>query len=352
MLSYNSQLLWLMLCTHERERGMQLITIKDIAVLAKVSRTTVSRVLNDSGYVSVEARQRVMKAIEETGYVPSQHAKSLRTKKTKVIGVILPKISTETSSRVVFGMDEVFSKQGYQILLMNTNLDSSKEIPFLKLLKSRQVDGIILVATNINDKLLEEIYHLKIPFVVVGQEIPNVPSVVYDDYNAARAITKLFLKKGRRKLAFIGVSEKDKAVGIIRKQGFLDELRENKLQIPQNWLEEASFEIESGYAAMKRIIESSEEPPTGVFAVSDRLAIGAMQFLKERGYVIPTEVALAGIGDSDMSKYVQPALTTIDYESERAGRESAAMILAQVNQDQKKHKKIILDYRLIERDSI
>src|SRR4051794_22260656 len=114
-----------------------MITINEIAQRANVSRTTVSRVINNSGYVSEEVKRRVSKVIEETGYVPSENAKSLRTKKTKVIGVILPKISTDTSSRLVKGLDEIFAKEGYQILLANTNLVPEKEIEYLRLLKSR-----------------------------------------------------------------------------------------------------------------------------------------------------------------------------------------------------------------------
>src|SRR5690606_35553402 len=125
-----------------------MVTIKEIAEMAGVSRTTVSRVLNNSGYVSEDARKRVEKVIEETGYVPSEQAKSLRTKKTKVIGVILPTIQTETPSRIVTGVGKELSKNGYQILLANTNLDKQKEVDYLDLLRLRQVDGIILIRSE------------------------------------------------------------------------------------------------------------------------------------------------------------------------------------------------------------
>lgn len=158
--------------------GVDLVTILDIAKMANVSRTTVSRVINNSGYVSEEVRERVMKVIKDTGYVPSQQAKSLRTKETKVIGVILPRISTETASKIVAGIDEVLSKEGYQILLATTNLQVEKEIEYLRLLVNRHVDGIIFVATNILPEVVEEIKQVQVPIIVVGQNMPDVSSVL------------------------------------------------------------------------------------------------------------------------------------------------------------------------------
>jgi LacI family transcriptional regulator, sucrose operon repressor len=327
-------------------------TIKEIAEMAKVSRTTVSRVINNSGYVSEEVRKRILKIIEETGYVPSEHAKSLRTKRTKVIGVILPKISTETSSRIVSGIDEVLSENGYQILLANTNLKKEKEIEYINLLKVRQVDGIIFTATNINENLVKQIHQLNIPIVVIGQEIPDVTAVVYDDYHAARDITSMFIKKGHKNIAFIGVDESDRAVGFLRKKGYLDVMQEHGFLIENEWIQKGVFDIQSGYKAMKRIMENSINRPTATFAVTDRLAIGAMQYLKEKGFSIPDEMALAGIGASEISNYVTPTLTTVDYLNENAGREAAKLILDKILEKDSSTKKITLDYRLIIRDSV
>jgi LacI family transcriptional regulator, sucrose operon repressor len=327
-------------------------TIKEIAEMAKVSRTTVSRVINNSGYVSEEVRKRILKIIEETGYVPSEHAKSLRTKRTKVIGVILPKISTETSSRIVSGIDEVLSENGYQILLANTNLKKEKEIEYINLLKVRQVDGIIFTATNMNENLVKQIHQLNIPIVVIGQEIPGVTAVVYDDYHAARDITSMFIKKGHKNIAFIGVDESDRAVGFLRKKGYLDVMQEHGFLIENEWIQKGVFDIQSGYKAMKRIMENSINRPTATFAVTDRLAIGAMQYLKEKGFSIPDEMALAGIGASEISNYVTPTLTTVDYLNENVGREAAKLILDKILEKDSSTKKITLDYRLIIRDSV
>lgn len=327
-------------------------TIKEIAAMANVSRTTVSRVLNDSGYVKEEVRKRVLKVIEETGYIPSQHAKSLRTKKTKVIGVILPTIRTETSGRLVSGIDEELTENGYQILLANTNLDRQKEIDYIHLLKVRQVDGIILAATNVNPSLVEAIKELEIPFVAIGQEIEGVSNVLYDDYHAAKEMTSLLIEKGHRQIGFIGVDESDRAVGYLRKKGYMDGMAEHQLTIEKEWMQKGIFNIESGRTAMQAISEKSAVMPTAVFAVTDRLAIGALQYLISQGIRVPEEVAIAGIGAAEISQYVQPNLTTVDYRNENAGRKAAQLILEQILNPEKKLKKVVLDYRLLLRDSV
>jgi LacI family transcriptional regulator, sucrose operon repressor len=328
-----------------------LVTIKEIAEMAGVSRTTVSRVLNNSGYVSEDARKRVEKVIEETGYAPSEQAKSLRTKKTKVIGVILPTIQTETPSRIVTGVGKELSNNGYQILLANTNLDKQKEVDYLDLLRLRQVDGIILIATNTEPNLMEKIKEIKVPVVIVGQEAEDMMYVTYDDYHAAFDLTSLFIERGHRNIAFIGVDETDRAVGHLRKKGFLDAMKSNGLMVEPEWMQTGVFDIDSGHNAMKLILEKSSNKPTATIAVTDRLAIGAMSYLKEKGLRIPEQMALAGFGASEIAKYMEPPLTTVDYQNEKAGEEAAKQLLAKI-ESKNYQKQIILDYRLIIRKSV
>lgn len=329
-----------------------MLTIKEIAERANVSRTTVSRVLNSSGYVSEEAKKRVLKVIEETGYVPSQNAKAMRTKKTKVIGVILPKISTETSSRLVKGLDEVFAKEGYQILLTNTNLNPEKEIEYLKLLKGRHVDGIILSATNINRPLVEEIYQLNIPFVTVGQYISGLANVLFDDYNASKDMVNFMINKGHQHIAFIGVDEKDRAVGQLRKSGYIDAMKENHLPVEDSWIQKGIFDVDSGYQSMKNIMDRSKQKPTAVLAVTDRLAIGALQYIKEMDLSVPDDIAVAGMGASELSRFISPTLTTIDFSKEDAGREAASLLLEQINGGNSHETIRKIRHRLLERSSI
>ena len=328
-----------------------LLTIKEIAEMAGVSRSTVSRALNNSGYVGEDARKRIEKVIKETGYVPNEQAKSLRTKQTKVIGVILPTIQTETSSKIVTGLGKELEENGYQILLANTNLDKEKEIEYLDLLKVRQVDGIILIATNTEPALLEKVQALNIPFAMIGQEASGIYRVTYGDYEAAITLTSLLIKEGHKRIAFIGVDESDGAVGQLRKQGYLDEMASNELPVEKAWLEKGVFDIESGFQAMEKIMTNAFEKPTAVFAVTDRLAIGALNYLKENDFQLPKDMSVVSIGGSELSAFVVPALTTVDFQYEAAGKASAKQLLALIRQEEVQEK-IIVDYRLIIRDSV
>ncbi|WP_082233264.1 LacI family DNA-binding transcriptional regulator [Halobacillus massiliensis] len=326
-------------------------TINDIAKMANVSRTTVSRVLNNNGYVSEEVRKRIVKIVEETGYIPSLSAKSLRTKKSGVIGVILPRINTETASRVVSGINEVVAKENFQILLTDTELDRSKEIEYIKLLQSRHVDGIILLATNINNKLISTIKDANLPFISLGQDLPDVTSIVYDDYHAAADLTNMLVNHGHKKIAFIGVKEDDPSVGQLRKKGYLDTLSKYELPIVESWIQTGDFSIESGYESMKNIIKDNRQLPTAVFAVTDSMAIGAMEYLREQGFKIPNDMAVAGIGASTLSKHVTPSLTTVDYFNKEAGEKTARLLIDQIKKKKEKEK-YIQNYRLIKGDSV
>jgi LacI family transcriptional regulator, sucrose operon repressor len=329
-----------------------MVTINDIATRAGVSRTTVSRVINQSGYVSEKAREKIRLVIEETGYVPSEHAKSLRLQRTKVVGVILPKISTETTSRIVGGIDKELSGEGYQILLANSNLEMAKEIEHLKLLESRRVDGIILIATNTEPELLETIDSLSVPIVAVGQDIPGISSVVYDDYRAAAMLTEEIIKKGHTRIAFIGVEKSDYAVGVVRKKAFLETMEKYHLPVKDEWVQTATFSIAAGEEAAEAILKTDPEVPTAIFAVTDRLAVGAMQTLRRKNYRLPEDMAIVGMGASDMSAYITPALTTVDYHYEAAGREASRMLLQNLKKGEKKVEKSRMRYRLLERNSL
>lgn len=321
-------------------------TINEIASKAGVSRTTVSRVLNDSGYVSEAVRLRVLSVIEETGYVPSESAKSLRTKKSKVVGVVLPKISTETSSRLVKGIDDILAAEGYQILLVNTNLSIEKETESLRLLKSRNVDGIILSATHVGKELQNVLQETNIPNVVVGQPYPEMYNVVFDDFVAGKELTERIIRNGYKKIAYIGVTESDYSVGVMRKEGVKCALKEANIHLPLEWNWSGTFDIQSGHDGTKAIMEAGIGYPDVIIAATDRLAVGAFEYLNQRNINVPKEILLAGMGTSELSRYVIPSLWTIDFPIEEAGKSAANLLLSQLERRNIELTKVI-SHRLI-----
>jgi len=330
------------------------MNIIEFAKIAGVSKSTVSRYFNN-GYVSEEANEKIKAAIEKTGFRPQRHAQSMRTKKTNLIGVIVPKISTETAPRVVEGISDEVSVHGYDVLIANTNLVIEKEIEYLKMFKSNHVDGIIFMATKVTAEHLKVMSEITVPIVVVAQNIDEYPSVYNDDYNAAREVVKYIINKGYREIGFIGVYEEDISVGFERKKGYIDELKNNKVDIKDEFIKIGDFNVESGYKLTKELMESDKKPKA-IFAVTDNIAAGAIEYLKENNYKIPEDVAIMSIGDSKISKFIEPKLTTVHYYYKTAGVEAANMLLELIKDSvvssKDINKKEKLPFRIVERDSI
>ena len=330
------------------------MTIIEFAKIAGVSKSTVSRYFND-GYVSETAVEKIERAIKETGFRPQRQAQSMRTKKTNLIGVIVPKISTETAPRVVEGISDELNANGYDMLIANTNLSIDKEIEYLKMFKNNNVDGVIFMATKVTEEHLKVMDEIKVPIVVVAQNIEEYPSVYNDDYNAARSVVNYIIKKGYKDIGFIGVYEEDISVGYERKRGFLDELNQHGIIINKDLIKIGDFSVESGYALAEELMEGKSKPEC-IFAVTDNIATGAIEYLKKNKYKIPEDVAVISIGNSKIARLIEPRLTTVHYHYKTAGVEAANILLGMLRDgiasSKNINKKEKLPYHLVERDSI
>lgn len=326
------------------------MNINEIAEIAGVSRATVSRYLNN-GYISEEKKKKVQKVIEETGYKPSTQAQMLRTKKTRLIGVILPKINSESISRVVAGISTVLSEKGYQLLLANTDNDEKKELEYLQIFHDNQVDGLILVGTIFTKEHKKLLQQSQVPVVIVGQHLAGYSSVYHDDEGAAKAITESMIQAGGKNFGYIGVTERDKAVGQGRKNGFLQALAEANIKIAEDHIKVGMFSSESGYQNAKELLTEYPEIDS-ILCVTDTIAIGAMDYLKEKKINIPKDVQIVGFGGSKMAKVVTPRLTTVHFAYKTSGVEAAEMLLDMLEHGESTTKEIKMGYRLIVEDSI
>ena len=202
------------------------MNISMIAQLAEVSTATVSRYLNN-GYVSEQKRKRIQAVIEQTGYTPSSSTQTLLTGKCNLIGVIVPKISSESVSRMVDGITEVVNNAGYQVLLANTGNNTEREMEYLKTFRLNNVDGVIFIGTLMTKKHLALMKSYKKPIVLMGQQESDVSCVYFDDYGAAKLATDCLVRCGCQNIVHLGVTLKDKAAGRARRGGYLDTLEEN-----------------------------------------------------------------------------------------------------------------------------
>lgn len=323
--------------------------ITTVAKLAGVSRATVSRYLND-GYVSDEKRRAIARVIKETGYIPSRQAKILRTGKTNLIGVIIPKINSASVSRMVAGLSSVFNESQYQMLLANTDNRENKEIDYLRVFTEKdRVDGIILVGTILTPEHERALKNLRIPLIVLGQAFDGFSCVYHDDYHAVREITSHILNRGT-KPAYIGVTELDIAAGKSRHTGFLDACAEKNLEVPKKAQMESDFSVDTAYLTCERLLDTYPEVDTIVCA-SDSIAFGTITCLREFGRSVPEDVQVTGVGDSDLSKVITPSLTTIHHHYKTSGMEAAKMLIGAMDKEDTIVRDIRMGYELLLRNS-
>lgn len=327
------------------------MTIKEIAQMAGVSSTAVSRYLN-GGSLSQEKRAAIAAVIRQTGYRPAAAAQALRSKVTDYVGVIVPKISSDAVSRVTIGITQVLSEEGYLCLLANTDNDPERELDYLSLFESRSVAGIILMATVLTPRHEDAIRACSVPLVIAGQQCEGVPCVYHDDFNAARELTQRLIQRGRRRLAYIGVTEQDVAVGQRRRQGVRAALTQAGLEadIPTRL---SPFTVEGGRSAMEALL--AEYPDLdGVMCATDLIAMGAMEALRTAGKRLPEEVSVAGIDDSWAGVHVSPKLSTAHFYYETCGAEAARMLLSLTGQSRTEQpvRQTMMGYTVVERESI
>ena len=319
------------------------MNISEIAKLAGVSKAAVSRYLND-GYLSEEKKQAIAKVIAETGYRPMIQAQSLRTRKTRIIGVVLPKINSFSISTILAGIESVLEKQGFQILLADSHNDPERELESLRLFAHQRVDGVILIAAH--RALLRRMG----PVVVLGQRLRGVNCVYHDDYNAFYEMTKLVLAKGCRRLGYIGALPKDVAVGAERSRAWADALTAAGMADQAGNTVIAEFSIASGREKARELWEKFG-PLDAVICATDSMAVGALQYLRSQGVRVPGQTLLTGQGASNISEATTPTITTIRYFYEESGTSAARLLLEQLETPDLPAKEIKLGYTLVEQDS-
>lgn len=325
------------------------MNISEIAKLAGVSPSTVSRYLNN-GYVSNEKKAVIRKVIDETGYAPLASAQNLRNKKMNVIGVIVPKISSESISHIVDGITERLRDTDYQIFLANTDNDINMEIKYLELFEHNFVDGVILSATNFTSKHKQILRRYNKPVVIASQNIPGFPCVYNDDEEAAYIAVQHLTEQGCKNIAYLGVMEEDLSAGQGRHRGYLRALTAAGLTADKKLSKIVDFSIYAGYNGIQELIDSGAEFD-GLFCATDNIALGAINCMRFSGLKVPEDVKTVGVGDSTVSKALFPSLSTVHLYYDEIGRESADMILGFLDGTSKSKRQLKLGCELCVRES-
>lgn len=323
------------------------LTIKDIAEIAGVAKSTVSRYLND-GKVSEETREKIRLVIEKHNYEPNAFAQSLKAKKTKFVGIIAPGLDSIVTSKVIMAIDDTLRQNEYNPLIINTSLRKDLEIESIENLVRLKVDGIILVATEVTPRHKEIIKQINIPFVVVGQVCEGVTSIINDDYQAGFKVGDYIQELGHRDIIYLGVSEEDIAVGINRRNGILAGLSHVDEEVKAQILE-GDFTSEQA----EKIIDSAlkQSNPTAIICATDRMALGAKKAIQSNNKRVPEDISLVGFGGYDLATLVTPNLTTIQFENEKAGQLAADTVIDLMN-EKKVPELQVIGFKLIKTDSV
>lgn len=322
-------------------------TIKDVALRAGVSVTTVSHVVNDTRHVSAKGRERVELAIRELGYVPNAMARSLKSNTTSTLGMLIPNSSNPYFAEIVRIVEDRCFGAGYTLVLCNTDDEPRRQSVYLQVLAERRIDGLIVVSTGDDDSLVTQLQGLRIPTVLVDREIadPSCDLVETAHMQGGLLAVRHLLSLGHKRIACIGGP-----VGVMpseqRIEGWRIALAENGATPNTDaLLWRGGFTSQGGYEAMHAILRT-EQPPSAVFVCNDLMAIGALRAAHESGVHVPDELSIVGFDDIELSAYTSPPLTTVAQPKERIGALAVDMLLERVGGKRRDARKVVLQPEL------
>lgn len=326
-------------------------TIRDVAEMAGVSTTTVSHVINKTRFVSADRIKAVTKAIEELKYQPSGLARSLRTKSSGTLGVVIPDNTNPFFAEVVRGIEDYCYKQGYSVFLCNSDGDPDKEYHYIKLLREKGVDGMVLVSSGNDSDSLELLDQGKIPKVIIDREVEsnNSDSVLIDNLCGGYKATRHLLDLGHSRIGCITGPSQVTPSGQ-RLEGYAKALKEKGITFDSNLVETGDFKSQSGGECLLKLMQTTD-PPTAIFACNDIMAFGALAAARQLGIDVPSRLSLVGFDDIAMASMIVPSLTTIAQPKRELGETGATLLIERIKRGVDKQSIIVLEPTLIKRDS-
>ncbi|MFO7847224.1 MAG: LacI family DNA-binding transcriptional regulator [Balneolaceae bacterium] len=334
---------------------MEKLNIDKVAKLAHVSRSVVSRVLNDHPNVSDVARERVMEVVNKYNYRPNSLARSLATNSSHEIGVLVTQSEGEALGNAFWmdlhrGIFEESKKHGYFVSLSYVSPGSSEELNNF-ILNERRLDGYILLTQEVTDMVGRELFNKNVPIVLVGH-VPRkqkVSSVDVDNVKGGKLAAEHLLNLGHRKIGIM-VADLQMKESEDRLNGFLHAHKEAGLDLPDRRIKEVDYQFKAGYQTMEQWITTKEDI-TAVFCASDTIAMGALLAAQKHGKDIPRDFSVVGFDDLTFAEYTYPPLTTIRQPIFEKGKCAAELLINEIENEHAERKKMNLTPTLIERES-
>lgn len=330
----------------------QLVTLADIALRAGVSRATAARSLAGRGYVSPEKRKAVTEAARDLGYVPNDIARSLRTRRTKVIGLLISDPANPFYGEIAREVAAVARQAGYHVMLCTSGDEPAVEAEYLEVLERARVDGVIITATPRAATRLRDMAERGIPVVQIDRVAVRrgIDSVTVDNESAARAATEHLINAGHRRIGIItGATEL--MTGNARLAGYLAALRSHHIPVQEELIYAGSFLADHGRSATTALLQLSERP-TAIFAANNVLAEWCYLTLVAEGLRVPTDVSLVGFDDVPWMRIVQPALTTVRQPINDMARLAGELLFSRLLGQRSREKHASFTSELVVRGSV
>lgn len=326
--------------------------IHDVALRAKVSPATVSRVLNGSDSVSSKTRLKVLQAIKDMNYVPNASAKNLRSQKTRTIGVVVSDIHASYYAEIVKGIENMANSRKYRIIICDTQNEKDKELEFMSLAMDRTVDAIVFVAPVSSNRELAAFADKGYTIGVIGRYIDHgsIPCAFTDNVKLAREVVDHLLGMGHRRIAFLSgyASSTD---SYERLEGYMKALKEAQLPFVPDLIDNGDFNEIGGYDAFRRLWDKTLDM-TAIFAANDEMALGVYRACRELSIPVPDRLAVVGVDNNRVTKYITPTLSTVDQPKYAMGALLVEKLIDQMNENDFKELRVFkVDSKLIVRES-
>ena len=304
-----------------------MVTIKDIAQIAGVSPSTVSRALNDSPLIREETKARIREIAAALGYERNELARGLVKGASGALGLLVPDITNPFFAEITKGVEEVARERGFGVVLCTTENEPARENEYIKLLRRKRVDGLVIATVTLDDPHLLELERFRIPFVLVSRlaEKVEAPFVVVDDRKGGRLAVEHLVNLGHKKIGFIG-GPANVHSSLERMQAYREVLAERGLPFRRSWATFASFTQEAGRIVGKTML-SGKDRPTAIFAANDLIALGVMEAAEELRLRIPEDLSLVGFNNIAYAALPRIQLTTVAQPMREMGRIAAEFVV-------------------------
>ncbi|MDF1569781.1 MAG: LacI family DNA-binding transcriptional regulator [Spirochaetaceae bacterium] len=326
-------------------------TIRDIAAKAQVSVSTVSRVLNGKPDVRSETQKQILDVIEELGFSPSSVARGLVLKRSNVIGFVVPDITNPSFPELARGIVAQAKTYGFSVMFSDTNHDNKVEKDVVRLMRSKQVDGIILSFDLANKDELERLKSERVPVVQIYRKSAKstISTIAIDNESSGYKAASYLAGLGHRRIAHISTGMQTQS-GHERWTGYQAALRDAGIEFDEDLVVVSDNNAAAGSSAMKKLL-NLPVPPTAVFACHDMMAIGAYEAIREAGLEIPKDISVVGHDNLEISRLVWPRLTTIDTHKGQLGRAGVDLLMEEIKAGKALNKEVVFSTDLIIRDS-